>query len=153
MFTMINQAASHDEELPLLVVARHTLISASPFVLKNENKKHPEITMMPPTPCSHVICSPMRKNARIEVKIGLKFRKIPDVVAPSFCTPVFQSTMHTTVEITPVYKREPTKGALMLVTVKSVRLKGRRITSPKMAEYKMDISGVVLLMAHLLHTE
>lgn len=107
---------------------------ALPFVFPEENKKHPAITIIPPTPCIHVSCSPRNRKAKGDVKIGLKLRKMPDVVAPSFCTPMFHSTMHTTVEITPVYNREPTKDAFRLDTVKSARLKGTRIASPKTAE-------------------
>lgn len=40
------------------------------------------------------------------VKTGLKFKKIPDVVVPNFCIPIFHNTKQTTVEITPVYKMD-----------------------------------------------
>ena len=42
--------------------------------------------------------------------MGLKFRKMPDVVAPNFCTPTFQNTIQRTVEMSPVYKSDVIKS-------------------------------------------
>ncbi len=44
--------------------------------------------------------------------MGLKFRKIPDVVAPNFCTPTFQNTIQRTVEMSPVYKSDVIKRSV-----------------------------------------
>lgn len=87
------------------------------------------------------------------MKIGLKFKKIPDVVVPNFCTPMFQSTIHATVEITPVYKIDCMKEVFIFDTAKLEKLNGRITKSPNIPEYNVDIMGVVVNIAHLLQTE
>lgn len=87
------------------------------------------------------------------MKIGLKFRKIPDVVAPNFCTPIFQNTIQSTVEMSPVYKSDVMKEELILETVKLPMLNGSNKMTPKMPEYNVAISGVTVFVAHLLQTE
>ncbi len=87
------------------------------------------------------------------VKIGLKFRKMPDVVAPNFCTPTFQNTIQRTVEMSPVYKSDVIKEVLIFVTVKLPMLNGSNKITPKIPEYSVAISGVVVFVAHLLQTE
>jgi hypothetical protein len=109
--------------------------------------------MNPPIPCIHDNCSRKNKNAKIAVKTGLKFKKIPEVVEPNFCMPIFQNTIQTTVEITPVYKIDCMKERFILEKVKSKKLNGRRTRSPNIPEYNVDINGDVVLIAHLLHTE
>lgn len=85
--------------------------------------------------------------------MGLKFKKIPDVVAPNFCTPIFQNTMQTTVEIIPVYSMERMKDVLTFVKVKSVLVNGRSSSTPNIPAYKVAINGEAVCIAHLLHTE
>lgn len=57
-----------------------------PFIsdLNQENRKHPAITMTLPPNSDQDILSPKKKKARMDVKIGLKFKKIPELVAPIF---------------------------------------------------------------------
>ena len=87
------------------------------------------------------------------VKIGLKFRKIPAEVAPIFWTPIFQKSIHKTVEIIPVYKIEKINEPFIFTSVKSERLKGMITRSPNIPEYRVDIIGDICLVAHLLQTE
>ncbi len=111
------------------------------------------MTINPPIPCVQEMLSPKNKNARSAVKIGLKLRNTPDVVAPNFWIPMLQRTIHTTVEINPVYKSDSIKEWLTLEIVKSLRLNGNSTRSPNIPEYKLDISGEVVFIAHLLQTE
>lgn len=130
----------------LIVVIPGLLLSA-------ENKKQPAMTMMLPTACIQFMTSPKKIKAKMAVKIGLKFRNRPEVLGPSWLTPMFQSTMHRTVEIRPVYKMDKRNEALTSVTVKPAVLNGKSTRRPNMPEYKMDIMGVTKDMAHLLQTE
>lgn len=111
------------------------------------------MTIALPKTCIHVICSPNNRKAKTAVKIGLKFKKMPEAEAPNFWTPIFQNTMHRTVETTPVYKRDSIKEALICDIVKSDKLNGRRNISPNRPEYNVDIMGDVFVVAHLEHTE
>ena len=66
--------------------------------------------------------------------MGLKFRKMPDVVALIFCTPTFQNTIQRTVEMSPVYKSDVIKEVLIFVTVKLPMLNGSNKITPKIPE-------------------
>lgn len=123
------------------------------LLLSAENKKHPAITMMLPTACIQFMTSPKKIKAKMAVKIGLKFRNRPEVLGPSWLTPMFQRTMHRTVEIRPVYRMDKRNEALTSLTVKSAVLNGKSTRRPNIPEYKMDIIGVTKDMAHLLQTE
>lgn len=90
--------------------------------------------MMLPMACIQFITSPKKIKAKRAVNTGLKFRNRPEVLGPSWLIPMFQSTMHRTVEIRPVYRMDKRKEALTSVTLKSAVPNGRSTRRPNMPE-------------------
>lgn len=95
---------------------------------------------------NHVNSSPRKRNAKIAVKMGLKFRKMPDVVALIFVRQHSKIPYKRTVEISPVYKSDVIKEVLIFVTVKLPMLNGSNKITPKIPEYNVAMSGVVVLL-------
>ena len=55
--------------------------------------------------------------------------------------------------MSPVYKSDVIKEVLIFVTVKLPVLNGSNKITPKIPEYNVAMSGVVVFVAHLLQTE